>query len=203
MYLGFCALRRFEAEGRREEDVPFVLWATEHAQHEVQTAFEGIYRNFEGPLGPLKWLLRGPGAWWCRVNPLGRPPSDRLGSRVAVALRSPGTLRERLTSGVFLPADPTQALGRLERAFALVAEAAPLLERIARASRQGNLPAGRPEELLDQAVAAGVVTAEQAGQVRRATEARRDAIQVDSFPLEEYVRLERREAAPAEAVPLS
>ncbi|HYG61712.1 MAG TPA: acyl-CoA dehydrogenase [Thermoanaerobaculia bacterium] len=200
MYLGFCALRRFEAEGRREEDLPFVLWATEHALDQIQTAFEGIYRNFEGPLG---WLMRGPGAWWCRVNPLGRPPSDRRGARVAAALRSAGALRDRLTAGVFLPADPTQALGRLERAFALVAEAAPVAETIARASRQGTLPAGRPEELLDWAVAAGVVTAEQAGLVRRAAEARLDAIQVDSFGLEEYLRLERPKAAPAEAVQLS
>src|SRR4051812_46153424 len=91
LYLGFCALRRFEAEGRRDEDLPFVHWAAGHALAEIQTACEGICRNFAGPLGAL---LRGPGAWWYRMNPLGHPPSDALGARVAAALRRPGATRD-------------------------------------------------------------------------------------------------------------
>ncbi len=139
MYLGFCALRRFEAEGRRDEDLPLARWAVEHALARIQTAFEGIYQNFEGPLA---WLLRGAGAWWCRANPLGRPPDDQLGSQVAAVLRQPGELRDRLTAGLFLPAGPQEALGRLERAFVLATRSAPLLDRIARASRAGTNPAG-------------------------------------------------------------
>jgi acyl-CoA dehydrogenase len=186
LYLGFCALRRFEAEGRQREDLPLVRWAAEHSLARIQTAFEGICRNFEGPLGGL---LRTAGGWWCRIAPLGEPPSDRLGAAAAAALRAPGARRDRLTAGIFLPADPEEALGRLERAFLLVSEAAPSVDAIARASRRGRLPRRPPEEILDEAVAAGVITAADAGRVRDAAAARADAIRVDSFPLEEYLGL--------------
>lgn len=114
MYLGFCALRRFEAEGRREEDLPLVRWSVEHALSRIQTAFEGIRRNFEGPLRLL--IPRGR---------IGAPPSDRLGTEAAAILRKPGEQRDRLTDGIFLPADPHEALARLERAFVLTWEDAP------------------------------------------------------------------------------
>ena len=123
LYLALCALRRFEAEGRREEDLPLLRWSVEYALSRIQTAFEGIFRNFEGPAAPL---LRHFGAWWCRTNPVGHPPSDALGAQAAATLRRPGAQRDRLTADVYLPTDPAQALGRLERAFLLnTAEGAP------------------------------------------------------------------------------
>jgi acyl-CoA dehydrogenase len=185
MYLGFCALRRFEAEGRRAEDLPLVRWAAEHSLDRIQTAIAGIHRNFEGPLGPL---LRTFGAWWSRLAPLGEPPSDRLGGRVAAALRAPGSQRDRLTADLFLPRDPEEALGRLEHAFARIAAAAPVLQKLGR---------GRLEEALEEALAAGVVSPAEAETVRTAAAARADAIQVDSFTLEEYLGLAQAEAGAA------
>jgi len=179
LYLALCALRRFDAEGRREEDLPLLRWSVEHALVRIQTAFEGIFRNFEGPAAPF---LRHFGAWWCRGNTVGHPPSDRLGAQAATTLRHPGEQRDRLTAGLYLPADPQQALGRLERAFTLATGAAPILDRIAKATRAGTLPTGAPESLLDAAVAAGVVQPDEAEQVREAAAAREDAIRVDSFP---------------------
>lgn len=117
MYLGLCALRRFEAEGRREEDLPLVRWSLDWSLARVQEAFEGLYRNFEGPLA---FWMRGPAAFWARVNPLGAPPSDREGGRLAAILQTPGEQRDRLTADLYLPADPNEAVGRLERAFLLV-----------------------------------------------------------------------------------
>jgi len=180
MYLGFCALRRFEAENRLPEDLPLARWATEHSLARIQTAFTGICRNFEGLFAPLVRSF-GP--------PRAEPPSDRLGAQVAAILRAPGAQRDRLTADIFLPGEPAEALGRLERAFALVTAAAPLIERVASASRAGQLPRRPPEELLDEAVAASVITPTEAGRVREAAAARLDAIQVDSFPLEEYLGL--------------
>jgi acyl-CoA dehydrogenase len=196
LYLALAALRRFEAEGRREEDLPLLRWSVEHALGRIQTAFEGIYRNFEGPAAPL---LRSFGAWWCRTNPVGQPPSDKLGARVAATLRRPGEQRDWLTDGLYVPADPHQALGRLERAFTLVTQAGPILDRIAKASRAGQLPAGSPESLLDEAVAAGLIRTDEAAMVREAAAAREDAIQVDSFSLDEYLRVGQADVP--EAVP--
>ncbi len=176
MYLGFCALRRFEAEGRRAEDLPLVKWAAEHALTRIQTAFEGIYANFGGPLGGLLRLC-GP---WCRLNPVGTPPSDRLGAEAADVLRRPGQQRDRLTAGLFLPEKPDEPLARLERAFLLARDAAPILHRIAKAARNGGLPRRPPDEILDEALDAGIVTAEEVEIVREAAAARTDVLQVDS-----------------------
>lgn len=186
MYLGFCALRRFEAEGRRAEDLPLVQWSVEQSLARIQTAFEGIYQNFEGPVAPLmRFLTRRR-----RAHPVGLPPSDRLGAQVAEILRRPGDQRDRLTAGLFLPSDPEEALARLERAFALVTKAAPGLEKIARAAKEKVLPRRESEELVDEAVAAGIVSSSDAAIIREAASARVDALKVDSFPLAEYLGLD-------------
>jgi len=184
MYLGVSTLRRFEAEGRREEDLPLVRWALDWSLSQIQEAFTGIYRNFEGPLA---FWMRGPGAFWARLNPLGALPSDREGSRLATILQTPGTQRDRLTADLHLPTDPAQAVGRIERALLLVSRSREILERLRTASREGRIPTGAPESLLREAVAAGVIDEREAEQVREAAEARRDAIEVDSFSLDEYL----------------
>ena len=73
MYLTLASLRRFEAEGRQDEDLPLVCWSAEYGLHRVQESFEGILANLGGPLG---WLWRGPARWVVRMAPVGREPSD-------------------------------------------------------------------------------------------------------------------------------
>jgi acyl-CoA dehydrogenase len=187
LFLGFAALRRFEAEGRREEDLPLVLWAVEESLARVQAAFDGIYRNFPR-FGALGALLRGPGALWSRANPIASPPSDARGARLAAILQTPGAQRDRLTAGIDLPDDPAEPLGRLERAFRLVAESAGIEKRVQEASRRGELPPEPVLALLERAVAARVITRAEADFVREAEAARQEALAVDSFTLEEYLR---------------
>jgi acyl-CoA dehydrogenase len=186
MYLTLAALRRYEAEGRLEEDLPLVQWAAEHGLAQVQAAFDGILRNFDSRF--LGALLRGPVALASRLNPVAGPPSDRLGARVARLITRPGAVRDRLTAGIFLPADPHEAIGRIERAFQLATDAAPVLDRLRRASRDGRLSWAAPESLLEPALAAGLIDAREAAIVREAAAARLDAIQVDVFSESEYFR---------------
>jgi acyl-CoA dehydrogenase len=194
MYLALATLRRYEAEGRRPEDLPLVQWAVEHALAQVQAAFEGIRRNFDTPL--LGALLRGPVQLFSRLNPVGSPPSDRLGGRVARLLTAPGPVRDRLADNLYVPSDPQQALGRLENAFRLVTQALPVLERIKEASKAARIPKGSPETLVPAALEAGVVSPDEAALVRAAAAAREDAIQVDSFTLAEYQRRDLVDAEP-------
>jgi acyl-CoA dehydrogenase len=199
MYLALATLRRYEAEGRRPEDLPLVQWAVETSLAQVQAAFEGIRSNFEAPV--IGWLLRGPVALFSRVNPVGTPPSDRLGAKVARLLTTAGPVRDRLGEGLYIPTDPREAVGRLERTFRLVSEAAPVIDKIRQASRAGRLPRGAPEALTSAAREAGIIDAGEAALVCEAAAAREDAIQVDSFTLAEYQRRESEDARrPAAAV---
>ena len=80
--------------------------------------------------------------------------------------------------GVVGPAAPLQ----------LAADAAPVVDRLRRASRDGRLPRAAPESLLEPALAAGLVDSREAAVVRDAAAARLDAIQVDVFSEAEYFR---------------
>jgi acyl-CoA dehydrogenase len=176
LYLGSATLRRFESEGRNPDDLPLVHWSMQYALSQIQQAFEGILQN-----SPLSLLSLG----W-RLNPIASFPSDRLGSQIARSLQTPGSSRDRLTGGIYLPTDPNQALGRLERAFLLVKQAEPLLKTLKSASRAGKLPPSKPEQLLAPAIEQGILTAAEADSLQEALTARHDAIQVDAFTLSEY-----------------
>ena len=63
-----------------------------------------------------------------------------------------------------------------------------MARKIKRAVRERRLPKGRPAALLDAALEAGVLDAKEVELVREAEAAREDAIQVDSFTLEEYLK---------------
>ncbi|RKY19099.1 MAG: acyl-CoA dehydrogenase [Planctomycetota bacterium] len=185
MYLGTAALRRFEAEGRRPEDIPLLDWSMELAFARMQESFDGLFRNL-GVSG-LEWLLAGPVLLWSRLNPLGLGPDDELAAKVARSIGVPGEQRDRITPMVYLPDDVSEALGRLERAHVLCVEADGTIRRIKDAIRKGLLPRRPPVELLDQAREAGVLSEADVAQVREAEAARTDLIQVDSFTLEEYL----------------
>ena len=121
----------------------------------------------------------------------------------------PGEQRDRLTTGVFLPADRETALGRLEHAFALCYEAEQVVRKLKKAVRARKLPRAPLVELVDRAVSDGIIDADEAKLLEAAEAARDDAIQVDSFTLEEYrrsavteLREDRPAETPAEPVPV-
>ncbi|MEZ4701187.1 MAG: acyl-CoA dehydrogenase [Rhodothermales bacterium] len=186
LYLSAATLRRFEAEGRREEDEPFLRWAMQHAFGEMQHAFDGLFKNYEVPL--IGWLFRGPVAFWSRLNPLGNGPRDAVGHAVARAMQAPGEQRDRHTAGIYIPTDVEEALGRLDHALKLVYEGDHVARTISKAVGARKLPKARPEQLVQDALAAGIISADEAEVLKRAEEAREDAIQVDSFTLEEYMQ---------------
>ncbi len=192
MYLGFACLRRFEAEGRRAEDLPLVDWALQTSLHEIQFAFEGILMNFKR--GMIGMLLRGPLCFWARIQRIGNPPSDRLGGRLARIMREPSAQRDRLTEGVYLSQDTGDSAGRMEHTFQLVWESRPVVAKLRKAIKDETLAEAPLFELIDPAVESGLIDAAEAAQLRDALAAREDLIQVDSFTLQEYLGL-----APARA----
>jgi acyl-CoA dehydrogenase len=184
LYLGTATLRRYEAEGRQPQDLAYVDWVMNYAFAQMQQAFVGILSNL--PVPGLGALLRGPVLWWWQFNPIGIFPSDSLGSEIAQQMQTPSQDRDRLTAGIYLPTTAPEALGRLEEAFRLVNQAEPIFKKIKIASQSGQLPSGKPEQLIAAALKAGVIRADEAELLHQAEALRQDAIQVDSFTLTEY-----------------
>ncbi|HEY9806054.1 MAG TPA: acyl-CoA dehydrogenase domain-containing protein, partial [Candidatus Obscuribacterales bacterium] len=159
-------------------------WSMQYAFAQIQIAFEGLFTNLSIPvLGPV---FRGPVLWWWRLNPIGAMPTDELGGKLAQSVETPGAVRDRLTTNIYIPSHPDEALGRLEQAFQLSIQAEGILKTIKTAIREGKLTPAKPEQLIDAALAAEVITATEATLIREAEAARNEAIQVDAFSLEEY-----------------
>jgi acyl-CoA dehydrogenase len=195
LYIGTATLRRYEAAGCPADDLPFVHWALQHALTQIQQAFEGIAGNLPVPV--LGAILRGPVLSGWRLNPIATAPSDRLSSQVAQQMQTPGAGRDRLTAGIYCPTDPTEALERLEQAFLLSVQSEAIGKTIKAASQAGTLPVGKPDHLIQAALDAGVITPEMVELMRQADAARYDAIQVDSFTLEEYQQGHQLDTTPA------
>ena len=200
LYLASAALARFEAEGRRKEDVPFLVWSMDYSFARIQDAFDGLFANLQVP--GATWFFRGPLAAWSRFNRISGEPSDRTGGRVAALMQVPGEQRDRLFGGVFVPTDPTTAVGRFEHAMTLAYQAEGVVGKVKDAVKARKLPKANPATLVGKAVEAGILTAAEADLLQRAEAARNDAIQVDSFTTDEYFAsaVEPATATPVEHV---
>ena len=110
-----------------------------------------------------------------------KPPRDQLGQQVVRTLMEPGPARERLTAGVFIPKNETEAVGALEAALVAVIAAEKVEAKIRAAVKAGTLQ-GRGDAQVAKALQAGVISAEEAAVLERAQTLRRRVIMVDDFP---------------------
>jgi acyl-CoA dehydrogenase len=177
MYLASAALKRYEAEGRQAADAPLMHWAIWDCMFRAQNAFEGVISNY--PSRMASWVLRRI------IFPIGRPyvvPSDRLGHEVARLLIEPSATRDRLTAGMYLPADAHDPFAVLERALASVVAAEAVEARIRSAQKRGAVSGATPEALADSARSAGIIDDAERDMLRTAARLRDEVIRVDDFP---------------------
>ena len=184
MFIASAVLKKFDADGRKKEHEPLLHYSMQLAFHRIQTAFDGIFSNMDVPLIGL--FFKGPIRWWSRINTMSFEPSDALGNKVVSLMMDNESVREVLTRGVYIPKNPMDGLGRMEKAYYKIKEAAPFEKKIKKAMRKKELPKGTIYSVLDQAVAKGVITAAERVIVQEAEQLRYDAIQVDAFNAKEY-----------------
>jgi acyl-CoA dehydrogenase len=183
MMLATSTLRRYEAEGRREEDLPLVDYACQYAMAQVQIAFEGIYENFGGPLGII---LRSIGRPWLMMNPVGRLPNDAQSAAAALTMQRYDAQYLRLNEGNYLPAQGDVGFARLLTAFRLTTEAEPVRDVIRTAQRNNRLPRGNADELAELAADNGIINTDQRTLLINARQACLSAIEVDVFTADEF-----------------
>lgn len=184
MLMATCILRRYKAEGERKEDAQCVEWALQYCFGELQKTFLGIDDN----MGIFFKIL----GFFSRINPIGSCPQDWLTHKVAKALIANGSFRDNLTTDVFMPGDEKEHLNKLERAFALANEMEEVLNRIKLASKGKLLPKGKPEALVEEALAANIITAAEAEALKKANSLWLDAVMVDSYEIEDYLNYQMK-----------
>ncbi|MDQ5915625.1 MAG: acyl-CoA dehydrogenase [Pseudomonadota bacterium] len=182
MYLCSATLKRYESEGRQQEDAPMMHWAIWDAMYKAQMAFDGVIANF-----PNKFIGR---MLYRLIFPLGHPydvPSDRIGHQVAKILISPSASRDRLTAETYVPKVETEAVGAVELALKATIDAEPIEAKIRAAEKEGKLdnnPDANVRDLAQAAFAAGIVTAAEYAVLKRRNELRDIVIRVDDFPMD-------------------
>lgn len=176
LYMAGAVLKRHHDEGAPEADKPLLAWTMYNSFHRIELALSDALRNF--PIRPVGWLL------WALVFPLGRraeAPGDRLNHRVASLLMTPCEARDRLGAGVFLTPCENNPGGRIDSYLAKAVQAEPVERKFLKALKTKGIEALEFPAQLDEAVAEGVISAEERALLEELRQITLETITVDDF----------------------
>jgi len=179
LYLLSAVLKRWEDEGRHNEDLPLVDYCCERGYATIERRFAEIFANL--PSRGMAWFLK------VIVLPFGaraKGPTDKLARTCADLLLEPSATRDRLTPGINR-GKGNNGVGLLETAFRLVVATEPLQKKL-RAARLRD---------ISEALAAGVLTHEEAEQLGEAAAAVKAVVAVDDFAPSDLAAHDRAEAS--------
>jgi acyl-CoA dehydrogenase len=180
MYLASMVLKHYDNQGRTEADLPLVEWACRSLLYQAQKQLHGFLRNF--PNRAVAALLR------VLIFPRGRmysAPSDELGQQIVDLITYPTDARNRLCAGIYSTVEPGNPLGLLQQALEAAEAAAPLESKLRDAARADIISGNDALALVASAAEAGVLTADEAKQLRALDEQIMALIAVDDFDAKE------------------
>jgi acyl-CoA dehydrogenase len=184
LYLASAALKRYHDEDKTTANLALARWSAETCLFRIQEALLGVLDNL--PTRPAAWLLR-----WL-IFPLGarfRPPSDRIGARVARDILEDREARGTLTEDVFVPPADQPGLGMLEAALDKAVGALPIEAKLRDAVRAGRIDRAPGHMLDDIGLAAGVISQAEYDRLNEARDLRDEVIQVDAFTPQQFAKL--------------
>jgi len=112
-------------------------------------------------------------------------PADELSWKIVDLITHPTESRERLCAGIYSTNEPGNPLGLLQAALEAVEAVTPLENKLRDAQRAGIIGSDDPLETIEQAETEGVLTADEATQLRALDEQVMALIDVDDFATEE------------------
>jgi acyl-CoA dehydrogenase len=183
LYLASMVLKHYENQGRQEADLPLVEWSCRTLLYTAQEQLHGFLRNF-----PNRWLAA---LMRVVIFPRGRTyfaPGDRLGRKIVEQLKVPSESRERLADGIYKTVEPGNPIGLLQQALELSVRAAPIEKRL----RVDGVKTGRVTALdlpgqIEQGLAAGILSADEAALLRDYDGKVMELVHVDDFTTEELM----------------
>jgi acyl-CoA dehydrogenase len=183
LYLASMVLKHYEDQGRPEADLPLVEWSCRTLLYRAQEQLHGFLRNFPNP-----WIA---GGLRLLVFPRGRSfsaPSDELGQTLVELIINPTETRDRLSDCIYKAVEPNNPLGLLQEALELAEQVKPLERKVFDAHRAGQILADDTPGQIDEAEKLGIVSPEEAAQIRAFDEKTMALIAVDDFESRELAR---------------
>ena len=181
LYLASACLKRFNDEGRQQDDLPLLQWSVEDSLYQCQQAVDAIINNFSN-----KWL-----AYILRVIifPLGTwltKPSDNLDHKVAKLLQTPSTARSKLGQGQYLTRNTDNIFGLLEQTLEDIITCEPIFTKICIAIDK-KLPFYHLDKVAELGIVANAISEKEAQLLIRTEHARKAIIAVDDFDASELI----------------
>ncbi|MEN8147212.1 MAG: acyl-CoA dehydrogenase [Campylobacterota bacterium] len=183
MYLLTATLKRFEAEGEKEEDRVYVEFIGAYALAEIQNAYAGIYANIGSGFvnAVFKYLV----GFSFRVNAFSSRPSDKLYRALAKKISNDNASRNTLTEGIYLPEDDAEALSAIDRCFESVLETKAIRSKIKNAIKKRTLHKGAT--LYKDALDANVITLDEYDLLSKTQAMSEAVVQVDTYRVKDYL----------------
>ena len=183
VYLASMVLKHYENQGRREADLPLVEWSCRYLLYHAQEQLHSFLRNF-----PNRWV-----AWLLRrfVFPRGRTyfsPSDELGQSIVELIINPTDSRQRLCEHIYREVSPGNPIGMLQEALELANNVKSIERKVFDAKRAGQIVADDTPGQINAAEAAGILTQDEARQLREFDDKVLALIGVDDFAHEDLAR---------------
>ena len=186
LYYATAVIKQWHEEGYPDDQRDLVEWCLQTCLHDLQDSMREAIINF--PVPALRWPLR------LLVFPLGATglngPDDKLGAKVAATIVNDTPVRQRISRGTYINADPSDSLGRVLNAYRLANETEESRHKLHEAIRSRDedevdgialLMGHQRKELVDWACAQGIVKAEECPKLEEALTALYDVIRVDAF----------------------
>lgn len=179
MYLLSATLRRYKHEGSKDDE--FVRYIGNEQLRVIQNAYEEIASNlFENFFLKVLFL---PFKCYIYLNSMAKDVDDRLSSKLAQSVRVNGTMRDRLVNGIY----HSKVYENIQEALNLHEESLPYAHKIKKAIRNKKLPKKNIYTLLDEAVDAEVISANERDVLLKAKEMKEAVVQVDGFDIDDYL----------------
>jgi len=184
MYLASTVLKHFENQGRRAADLPLVEWSVRTLMYRAQEQLHSFLRNF--PNRPVAFILR------CIIFPRGRTyssPSDELGEKIVDLITTTGEARDRLSEQAYTTLEPGNPLGLLQEALELSETLLPLEKKLRQARKEGLISSEYLGHQIIEAAKAGVVSEQEAEELRDYHDKVSHLLAVDDFSPDELGRM--------------
>ncbi len=183
LYLASMVLKHYQDQGRPAADLPLVEWSCRTLLYRAQEQLHGLLRNF-----PNRWVARG---LRLLIFPRGRTyfsPSDELGQEIVELIINPTSTRNRLSDCIYNTPQPDNPLGLLQEALELAEKVKPLERKVFEARRAGQIESEDTPGQIDEAERRGIVTTDEAAQIREFDAKVMSLIAVDDFSSADLAR---------------
>ncbi|WP_017445482.1 acyl-CoA dehydrogenase [Gayadomonas joobiniege] len=181
IYLASAILKRYEEDGRQRCDLATVHYALKTCLYEAGQAFDGFFANFTPTW--LAVILKRV------IFPFGinyHKPEDEIAVAVCDHIYNYPALRKRLSRLCYTGRSAEQSTAAVEAAYQAMRQCKNIEQKVLRAQKDGQLNKRQPwSDTIDQALAANIILANEAEQLKQADELRKKAIAVDSFDKEQ------------------